>query len=60
MTASYRMTHEGWDADRAFQDMKQYTFGSGFLHPEFKQFIYRYHPEAVRATTTAVAATALR
>ena len=45
---------------RAFQDMKQYTFGSGFLHPEFKQFIYRYHPEAVRATTTAVAATALR
>jgi tyrosine-protein phosphatase SIW14 len=58
MTASYRMTHEGWNAERAFNEMKQYKFGSDFLHPEFKQFVYGYHPDAVvpaaaAATTTA-------
>jgi tyrosine-protein phosphatase SIW14 len=46
MTATYRMTHEGWTADRAFQEMKQYNFGADFLHPEFKDFVYRYRAEA--------------
>jgi len=45
MTAVYRMTQEGWTADRAFQEMKQYRFGADFLHPEFKRFVYAYHPE---------------
>src|SRR5262245_55472613 len=26
MTAAYRMTQEGWTADQAFQEMKQYRF----------------------------------
>ena len=33
MTAVYRMTSEGWTADRAFQEMKRYKFGADFLHP---------------------------
>jgi hypothetical protein len=42
MTALYRMTREGWTADRAFKEMKQYRYGPDFLHPEFKRFIYGY------------------
>jgi tyrosine-protein phosphatase SIW14 len=44
MTAIYRMTQEGWTADRAFAEMKRYRFGADFLHPEFKSFVYTYHP----------------
>lgn len=49
MTAAYRITHEGWTAERAFGEMKQYKFGPDFLHSEFKNFIYSYHPAAVTA-----------
>jgi tyrosine-protein phosphatase SIW14 len=49
MTAAYRMTGEGWTADRAFKEMKQYNFGADFLHPEFKEFVYSYRPEQVHA-----------
>lgn len=44
MTAIYRMTIDGWDAERAFAEMKQYKFGADFLHPEFKKFVYAYRP----------------
>jgi hypothetical protein len=50
------MTHEGWTADQAFKEMKDYKFGSDFLHPEFKDFVYHYRPDAtvgVAAPTTA-------
>lgn len=43
MTALYRMTDEGWTADQAFQEMKQYKFGADFLHKEFKNFVYSYY-----------------
>jgi protein tyrosine/serine phosphatase len=43
MTAVYRMTREGWTAEQAFSEMKQYNFGPDFLHPEFKRFVYGYH-----------------
>jgi tyrosine-protein phosphatase SIW14 len=62
MTAVYRMTNDGWNADRAFAEMKQYKFGADFLHPEFKRFVYAYHPESSRtvarvgSATSAVAA----
>ena len=46
MTAAYRMTTEGWTAEKAFKEMKQFKFGADFLHPEFKQFVYAYHPQA--------------
>jgi tyrosine-protein phosphatase SIW14 len=54
MTATYRMTHEGWTADRAFQEMKQYNFGADFLHPEFKDFVYRYRADATAPLATPV------
>jgi protein tyrosine/serine phosphatase len=45
MTAVYRMTHDGWNSDQAFKEMKQYDFGADFLHPEFKHFVYGYRAE---------------
>jgi protein tyrosine/serine phosphatase len=56
MTAAYRMSHDGWSADRAFKEMKQYKFGADFLHPELKQFVLSYHAAPAHATT-AIAST---
>jgi tyrosine-protein phosphatase SIW14 len=44
MTAIYRMVQDKWAADRAFQEMKSYKFGSDFLHPEFKTFVLAFKP----------------
>jgi tyrosine-protein phosphatase SIW14 len=55
MTAVHRMTDEGWTAERAFSEMKQYKFGLDFLHPEFKSFVYAYHPSAKPAAPTVMA-----
>ena len=51
MTAVYRMTDDGWNADQAFQEMKQFQFGADFLHPEFKSFVYHYQPDRTRTAT---------
>ncbi len=53
MTAVYRMTHDGWNADRAFKEMKQYKFGLDLLHPEFKTFVYAYRVNAAPAPVPA-------
>ncbi len=58
MTAAYRMAEEGWTADRAFKEMKQYRFGADFLHPEFKRFVNAYHPAPAAPAETLVSATA--
>jgi protein-tyrosine phosphatase len=46
MTAVYRMTKDAWSADQAFSEMKKFKFGAAMLHPEFKQFVYRYKAPA--------------
>lgn len=50
MTAVYRMTLNGWSADQAFKEMKQYKFGWEAMHPEFKKFVYSYQPNHDFAT----------
>jgi uncharacterized protein (TIGR01244 family) len=57
MTAVYRMTHDGWTADRAFKEMKQFKFGADFLHPEFKRFVfaYRHEPTPASSVPTVIA-----
>jgi protein tyrosine/serine phosphatase len=58
MTAIYRMAEEGWNSERAFKEMKQYRFGADYLHPEFKKFVYAYHPlTSPTAAPTVVATT---
>ena len=46
MTAAYRISHDHWSGDQAFQEMKHYKFGADFLHAEFKQFVYGYRPNS--------------
>jgi protein tyrosine/serine phosphatase len=55
MTAAYRITENGWTADQAFKEMKQYKYGADFLHSEFKTFVYGYRPAAAtrRAATSS-------
>jgi protein tyrosine/serine phosphatase len=54
MTAVYRMTRDSWTPDQAYDEMKDYNFGSSMLHPEFKKFVYGYRvPEPVLAETVA-------
>jgi uncharacterized protein (TIGR01244 family) len=55
MSAVYRMEKDGWDANRAFAEMKRYKFGLDFLHPEFKQFVYAYQPGAITRSASVVA-----
>lgn len=58
LTAVYRMTQDGWTADQAFSEMKQYRFGADFLHPELKKFVYAYFSglDKTRAPKVLVAA----
>jgi len=53
MTAIYRMTMEAWTPVRAFEEMKEYHFGSDFLHPEFKAFVKSYIVPTAAAVTTS-------
>jgi tyrosine-protein phosphatase SIW14 len=43
MSAIYRMTHDGWSADQAFDEMKQYDFNYGMGHGPLKQYVYDYY-----------------
>jgi protein tyrosine/serine phosphatase len=43
MTAIYRMTHDGWSADKAYTEMKQYGFERGFGHGSLKDYVYDYY-----------------
>jgi tyrosine-protein phosphatase SIW14 len=59
MTATYRMTYDGWTADQAFREMKNYKFGADFLHPEFKQFVYAFNPRPQSAPVKVILATSV-
>jgi protein tyrosine/serine phosphatase len=50
LTAVYRITHDGWTADQAYQEMKQYDFNNGiFGGPTAqKQYVYAFY-ENLRA-----------
>jgi protein tyrosine/serine phosphatase len=53
MTAVYRMTKDGWTADRAYQEMKQFHFEGFPGHPELKSFVYDYYTRIDQATRQA-------
>lgn len=60
LTAIYRMTNDGWTADRAFAEMKQYKFGADFLHAEFKRAVYAYPTGLARSKATVMADAAMK
>jgi len=49
MTAVYRMTQDGWSADRAYNEMKQYKFEGFPGHPALKSFVYDYYAQVTAA-----------
>lgn len=55
VTAVYRMTHDGWNADKAFDEMKKFDFSYGFGHGDLKDYVYNY--SAHNPQNTVVGAT---
>lgn len=42
MTAIYRISKDGWSADQAYAEMKQYGFETFIGHPVLKKFVYDF------------------
>jgi uncharacterized protein (TIGR01244 family) len=57
LTAVYRITHDGWTAEKAFQEMKHYQFDHGLFGgpPAQKKFVFAYYDRhrADKASMTA-------
>ncbi len=49
MTAIYRITHDSWTADQAYQEMKRYGFYSFPNHGSLKDYVYQYYRNYVEA-----------
>jgi protein tyrosine/serine phosphatase len=45
MTAVFRMTMQGWDIDRAYDEMKDYDFYTRWGHKDMKRFVFNYYRE---------------
>ena len=47
MTAVYRITHDGWTAEQAFEEMKQYDFDEGFFGGPSAQrkFVFEFYEQ---------------
>jgi protein tyrosine/serine phosphatase len=43
LTAAYRMTREGWTAERAVAEMKKFDFDHGMGHGDLKDFVFDYY-----------------
>jgi protein tyrosine/serine phosphatase len=43
MTAIYRITHDLWTADQAYQEMKQYKFYSFPFQGSLRDYVYQYY-----------------
>ena len=55
LTAVYRITHDGWTADQAYQEMKEYDFNNGmFGGPGAqKKFVYSFYEHFVATANRA-------
>jgi len=47
MTAVFRMTMQGWDVDRAYEEMKDYDFYTRWGHKDMKRFVFNYYRELI-------------
>lgn len=54
MVAIYRMLYEGWTAERAYEEMKQYDFKKGFGHGALKDVVFDYYETMDRAEAIGV------
>jgi protein tyrosine/serine phosphatase len=58
LLAVYRMEVDGWDARRAYEEMKDYKFYSRFGHGEMKDYVFEYY-DKMKARRRALLAPAL-
>jgi protein tyrosine/serine phosphatase len=60
MGAVYRISHDGWDYDKTFAEMKNYQFSAGLFHGGLQKFVKHYSETAVtsKPVITAKVATA--
>jgi protein tyrosine/serine phosphatase len=49
MTAVFRMTQDGWTADHAYAEMKQFNFEGFPGHPTLKNFVFDYYGQVDRS-----------
>lgn len=59
LLAIYRMEVDGWDARRAYEEMKDYKFYSRFGHGDLKDFVFEYY-DKMKARRGAVLAPELK
>ncbi len=55
LLAVYRMEIDGWDARRAYEEMKDFKFYSSFGHGEMKEFVFNYYNRMLAKRATPVA-----
>ncbi len=58
MTAIFRITHDGWTADLAYEEMKKYDFYSLGGHGSLKDYVFQYYRELQASQTKAAASEA--
>jgi tyrosine-protein phosphatase SIW14 len=49
MAAVFRMTMQGWDINRAYEEMKEYDFYTRWGHGAMKEFVFKYYKELLGA-----------
>ena len=48
MTAIYRITEDGWNADRAYEEMKDYDFKNNIFYPRaLKKYVFSFYEQHV-------------
>ena len=52
MAAIYRIAHDGWNADKAYAEMKQFHYGKGVGHGAMKSCVYDYSRRVPDRTKT--------
>lgn len=57
LTAAYRITHDGWTADQAFEEMLRYDFNDGFFGGPSgqKKFVYSFYEKYLASKKSAPA-----
>ena len=60
MTAIYRITHDGWSGDKAYEEMKKYDFEDSFFYPRsLKRYVFSYY-ERFKSQNTSKAEPVIR
>jgi protein tyrosine/serine phosphatase len=59
LMAIYRMEVDGWDARRAYEEMKEYKFYSRFGHGDMKDYVFEYF-DKMKARRAALLNTELK